>query len=212
MKCEISQVAYNALKTATLAGDIVSFCFRAVHKGLEFSMESKYSNSEYKKWEDMLNEIYFDNDLPEVIGFYPRIVENEFVVDADYSVFFNHIGESYEEWSMVNFLNYVGFDLNKEIGWESRAEDILLDLSMSASSDENLSFDTYSLYCVHPETGQEYDLTSNQGLKNMVKVYVYYWAKRKCDNAAYSFFIEIKESMIDEFYENVSERVEFEIV
>jgi len=215
MKCRISQDTYDALKAATLAGDIDSFSFQYVHKGVEFSMESKNDSLDQDEWEDMLLEIYFDNDLPELIDFYPEFEDNELVIDASATIELNTDGESSELWEMSKVRTAVGSELSNILGMEIGEEDMLLHLTMSAQDDDNGTIESYGFSCIHPETGEEFDLTENQSIKAKIKAYVYNWANDKCymgSGPANCFFIEIIESTVGEFYENYSGRVELNVV
>jgi hypothetical protein len=188
MKCRISQDTYDALKAATLAGDIDSFSFQYVHKGVEFSLKARNNNLSHQEWKDLLLEIYFDNELPEYTGFYPEIEDNELVLDISCSVNLNYDGESSDLWENGELLLLLQKVLLPIIGAEIGQEDIMLDLSMSATEDDMGTLESYSLYN---------------------------WANDKCymgSGPTYCFFIEINESRVGEFYEDFSERVELIIV
>jgi len=215
MKCRISQDTYDALKAATLAGEIDSFSFQYVHKGVEFSMESKNENLDYDEWEDMLHEIYFNNELPEYTGFYPEIEDNELVLDISCSVNLNYDGESSDLWENGELLLLLQKVLLPIIGAEIGQEDIMLDLSMSATENDLGTLESYSLICYHPETPKSFNLSKNKILKDLIKEFVYNWAKTKCYMASgpsYSFSVQINESSVGEFYENYSGRVEINVV
>ncbi len=162
MKCRIKQETYEALKAATLAGDIDSFSFQYVHKGVEFSMESKNDNLDYVEWEDMLHEIYFNNDLPEYSGFYPEIEDNELVLDISCSVNLNYDGESNDLWESGELLLLLQKELLPLVGAEISEEEIILDLSMTATEDNLGKLESFSLTCYHPETPKTFDLTKNK--------------------------------------------------
>jgi hypothetical protein len=215
MKCRISQDTYDALKAATLAGEIDSFSFQYVHKGVEFSMRSKNDNLDHDEWEDMLHEIYFNNELPEYSEFYPEIEDNELVLDISCSVNLNYDGESRDLWESGEFLLLLQKVLLPIIGAELGQEDIMLDLRMSATEDDMGTLESYNLLCYHPETPKSFNLSKNKILKNIIREFVYEWANTKCYMASgpsYSFSVEINESRVGEFYEDFSERVELNIV
>ena len=215
MNCRISQDTYDALKAATHAGDINSFSFQYVHKGVEFSMGSKNDNLDYDEWEDMLHEIYFNNELPEYSEFYPEIEDNELVLDISCSVNLNYDGESRDLWESGELLLLLQKELLPLIGEEISEEEIMLDLSMSATEDDLGTLESFSLTCYPPETPKTFDLTKNKIVKDLIKEFVYKWANTKCYMASgpsYSFSVEINESRVGDFYENYSGRVELNIV
>jgi hypothetical protein len=215
MICKIKEETYEAIKSAVLAGDLDSFSFQYVHKGVEFSMDSKNDNLDYDEWEDMLLEIYFENELPEEIGFYPRIIENELVIRVSCSVFLNYNGELRNDWEMDDLRKVLGSELVRLVGAEIAHDDMMLYLTMNAQKGNMGTIESYSFYCINRETDEEFDLSDNQVIKDLVKVYVYEWANGKCymgSGPAYCFFIEINESTVGEFYEDFSERVELNIV
>jgi hypothetical protein len=215
MKCRINQDTYDALKAATLAGDIDSFSFQYVHKGVEFSLKARNNNLSHDEWKDLLLEIYFDNELPEFTGFYPEIEDNELVLDISCSVNLNYDGESSDLWENGELLLLLQKVLLPIIGAEIGQEDIMLDLSMSATEDDMGTLESYSLICYHPETPKSFNLSKNKILKDLIKEFVYKWANTKCYMASgpsYSFSVEINESRVGEFYEDFSERVELNIV
>jgi hypothetical protein len=212
---KIKEETYEAIKSAVFAGDLDSFSFQYVHKGVEFSMESKTDNLDYDEWEDMLLEFYFKNELPEVIGFYPRIIENQLVIKASCSVFLNYNGELRNDWEMDELRKVLGSELVRVVGSEIADEDMMLYLTMSAQEGNMGAIESYSFYCINPETDEEFDLSDNQVIKDLVKVYVYEWANGKCymgSGPTYCFFIEISESTVGEFYENYSGIVELSLV
>jgi hypothetical protein len=215
MKCRISQDTYDALKAATLAGDIDSFSFQYVHKGVEFSLKARNNDLSHDEWKDLLLEIYFDNELPEYTGFYPEIEDNELVLDISCSVNLNYDGESRDLWESGEFLLLLQKVLLPIIGAEISQEDIMLDLSMSATEDDMGTLESYSLNYYHSETPKSFDLSKNKIVKDLIKEFVYKWANTKCYMASgpsYSFSVEINESRVGEFYENYSGRVEINVV
>jgi hypothetical protein len=215
MNCTIRQETYDALKAATLAGDMTSFSFQYVHKGVDFSMESKNDNLDYDEWEDMLHEIYFNNELPEYTGFYPKIENDVLVLNIKCSVDLNYEGLSEDFWRNDKLTMLIQNELSLNMEVEIGKEDIMLNLKMNASDKDNYTLESFCLICYHPQTQQEFDLTENKIVQDKIKEIIYEWASFECKIGSRhncSFLIEINDSIIDDFYENYSGKVELEIV
>jgi hypothetical protein len=118
-------------------------------------------------------------------------------------------------WESGEFLLLLQKVLLPIIGAEISQEDIMLDLSMSATEDDMGTLESYSLNYYHSETPKSFDLSKNKIVKDLIKEFVYKWANTKCYMASgpsYSFSVEINESCVGDFYENFSGRVELKIV
>lgn len=211
MECVISKSAFDALKAATLIGDIDSFCFQYVHKGVEFYLDSKNENIDHKFWDDVLHEVYFENELPESTCFYPKIEDGELVLDYSCSADLTYEGLSEEFWDCNDLIAIITKELKDTIVEEISQDDIILYISLSAHGIDGVEIERFDLEYVHPETGEVLDLSHHERLKELIKLSIYKWADGYCNNGSApdsGFSIEISESVIIAFTEHYSGRVE----
>jgi hypothetical protein len=76
-------------------------------------------------------------------------------------------------WERVELLLLLQKELLPLIGEEISKEEIMLDLSMTATEDDLGTLESFSLTCYHSETSKIIDLTKNRIIKELIKEFVY---------------------------------------
>lgn len=213
MDCVISTELYNAIKELTIKGDLKSFEFYYVNKGLDTTINEIYNNKKYEVLQEQLEDFCCENEFMFGGTFYPYIEDDTLKMKVTFREDYCNSCASYDiDWSgiVADFYGTITGMLEKKLGPEFDLDNLDFQMAITSNSESGVQSDSYNLIYSVPESEEVINLSEDKDLKMAAIDYFHSWGAVNRDGRVllgeeldFEFSIEIEESYISSFIESV---------